>query len=149
MKPITYRIAILNDFEGTLSLMKALWPDSDHDELARDFAACLADIHQDVVLALDEDALIGFAWCSIRNDYVEGSSTSPVGYLEGIYVVEAYRVQGIARELCSRCENWAKDQGCSEFASDCELDNVISARFHENIGFTEANRIVCFIKSIG
>ena len=34
---------------------------------------------------------IGFAQCTLRNDYVEGSSSSPVGYLEGIYVKDEYR----------------------------------------------------------
>ena len=31
----------------------------------------------------------------VRHDYVEGCETSPVGYLEGVSVHEAYRHQGI------------------------------------------------------
>ena len=34
------------------------------------------------------------------------------------------------------------------FASDCELDNAGSLQFHIAMGFTEANRIICFTKRI-
>ena len=46
------------------------------------------------------------------------------------------------------CEKWAKEKGCSEFASDCDLDNDVSLAFHINMGFTEVNRIICFTKQI-
>ena len=47
-----------------------------------------------------------------------------------------------------RGEKWAKDKHCSEFASDCELTNDDSRKFHIATGFTEANRIICFRKTI-
>ena len=90
----------------------------------------------------------GFAQCQLRHDYVEGTDTSPVGYLEGIYVLPEHRSQGLARELLARCEQWAREQGCTEFASDCELDNDGSLAFHLKMGFTEANRIICFTKKL-
>ena len=79
---------------------------------------------------------------------MEGTKTTPVGYLEGIFIREEYRKQGYAKKLLSKCEEWAKEQGCSEFASDCELENEISIEFHIKMGFEEANRIVCFKKSL-
>ena len=66
---------------------------------------------------------IGLALVSLRHDYVEGCITSPVGYLEGICVKEEYRNKGIASILCKECEKWAKEKGCVEFASDCEINN--------------------------
>jgi aminoglycoside 6'-N-acetyltransferase I len=99
-------------------------------------------------LAFAESAAIGFAQCQLRRDYVEGTESTPVGYLEGIYVTEGYRKQGIARALLQACEGWAKEQGCREFASDCELTNLESLKFHLNVGFEEANRIICFAKKI-
>ena len=95
-----------------------------------------------------DDKPIAFAQCQLRHDYVEGTENSPVGYLEGIYVQEKYRKKGYARELLSVCENWAKEKGCTEFASDCELDNIDSFRFHMALGFEEANRIICFRKDL-
>ena len=46
------------------------------------------------------------------------------------------------------CEMWAKNMGCTEFASDCELDNTNSLKFHMAMGFCEANRIICFKKNL-
>ena len=46
------------------------------------------------------------------------------------------------------CEMWAKNMGCTEFASDCELDNTNSLKFHMAMGFGEANRIICFKKNL-
>ena len=89
-----------------------------------------------------------FAQCQLRRDYVEGTDTSPVGYLEGVFVLGEYRLRGYAKELLSCCENWAKQKHCSEFASDCELENDVSLRFHIAMGFEEANRIICFRKDI-
>ena len=63
-------------------------------------------------------------------------------------VAEEYRSRGIAREMLAACENWAREQGCREFASDCELSNAQSLRFHLKVGFTEANRIICFTKRL-
>lgn len=82
------------------------------------------------------------------SDYVEGTATSPVGYLEGIFIKPEYRNKGLARELIKACEEWAKEKGCKEFASDCELHNEESRRFHMATGFDEANRIICFVKKI-
>ena len=72
---------------------------------------------------------IAFAHCQLRHDYVEGTESSPVGYLEGIFVEEAYRRKGFAADLLAECERWAREKGCSEFASDCELDNEESLKF--------------------
>lgn len=79
---------------------------------------------------------------------MEGTESSPVGYLEGIFVEEKYRKNGYAKELLLSCEIWAKDKGCIEFASDCELVNNESLLFHMSMGFIEANRIICFKKKI-
>ena len=79
---------------------------------------------------------------------VEGTDSSPVGYLEGIFVLEEYKKRGYAKELLGECQNWAKDQGCFEFASDCELDNEDGLKFHLKMGFAEANRIICFTKRL-
>ena len=91
---------------------------------------------------------VGFAQCGLRADYVEGTETSPVGYLEGVFVKEEYRNHGYAKGLLLYCEEWAKYMGCTEFASDCELENIGSLKFHIAMGFAEANRIICFKKKI-
>ena len=59
-----------------------------------------------------------------------------------------YRKLGYAAEMLACCENWAKERRCTEFASDCELENSGSYEFHTAMGFEEANRIICFRKSL-
>lgn len=61
---------------------------------------------------------------------------------------EEYRKRGVARDMLEACQKWAKGQGCAEFASDCELDNEDSLKFHIKMGFVEANRIICFTKKL-
>ena len=97
---------------------------------------------------VEGDTIVGLALCSLRFDYVEGCKYSPVGFLEGIIVDEEYRLKDIAKNLCTKCEEWAKKKGCKEFASDCTLTNTDSIRFHLNIGFQEANRIIHFKKKL-
>jgi len=89
-----------------------------------------------------------FLSLSLRHDYVEGTKSSPVGYIEGIYVSPNFRNKGIAQELINFAKKWARDNNCSQLASDCELGNLASEAFHKSIGFKEANRIICFTMDI-
>ena len=142
------RKASLQDIPAVTELALLLWPDLDREEMASEFAALIQDPDGALFLALSEDVPIGFAQCQLRQDYVEGTSSSPVGYLEGIFVRESHRNLGFARLLLAACEVWAKEKGCREFASDCELENRNSLQFHLRVGFTEANRIICFTKQL-
>ena len=135
------------DLPEVVGLSLQLWPENDRQEMAQEFRELLQREDAAVFLALDEKA-VGFAQCQLRQDYVEGTQSSPVGYLEGIFVAEPYRNQGYARDLLTACEAWARGKGCIEFASDCELGNDASLAFHLNVGFEEANRIICFTKKL-
>ncbi|MBD5468404.1 MAG: GNAT family N-acetyltransferase [Lachnospiraceae bacterium] len=125
-----------------------MWEDNTISELASEFAELIESEDAACFIWYEEDKPIGFAQCQLRQDYVEGTETSPVGYLEGIFIQEEFRHKGYAKELLQECEKWAKGKNCSEFASDCELDNVNSLKFHLAMGFEEANRVICFRKDI-
>ena len=117
-------------------------------ELAAEFAVLTASSEAACFLAFDRDTPIGFAQCQLRHDYVEGCETSPVGFLEGIYVAEGHRLSGTGRALLNACERWSREQGCTEFASDCELDNTVSHAWHMKNGFTEMGRTIWFAKKL-
>ena len=125
-----------------------MWDSHTAEELETEFTETLKDRQAAFFIKYQHDLPVGFAQCGLRTDYVEGTETSPVGYPEGIFVKEGYRKNGYARELLCACEAWAKNRGCTEFASDCELDNTQSLQFHLNVGFEEANRILCFCKKL-
>lgn len=132
----------------TAELAHLLWPDADRKELVDEFELLADSDDGAVFLAFEKNEPVGFAQMGLRHDYVEGCESNPVGYLEGIYVKAEYRGRGIARELLRACEDWARESGCHEFASDCELTNEESLRFHLNTGFRETNRIICFLKKL-
>ena len=142
------RKAEIKDLHILSELACQLWPDNTVEEMRLEFSEIITKTDAAFFLAYVEETAIGFAQCQLRHDYVEGADSSPVGYLEGIYVAEEYRKHGIARELLSACESWAKSKGCTEFASDCELTNSESLAFHLRMGFLEANRIICFTKRL-
>lgn len=141
------RIAHDGDVMTAAALAKQLWPHHTLVELEEEMRDYMAE-DACILLAEREGEAVGFAQCGLRRDYVEGTDSRPVGYLEGIFVEAPYRRRGIAAALVSACEQWAKARGCSQFASDCELDNELSIAFHNHVGFAEANRIVCFVKDI-
>ena len=125
-----------------------MWEDNTIEGLTEELAEIIASPESAVFLLYDGEKAIGFAQCQLRHDYVEGTDSSPVGYLEGIFVEAAHRSKGYAKELLKQCENWAKEMGCTEFASDCELENTGSLAFHLKMGFEEANRVICFTKRL-
>ena len=140
--------AIEQDAAVLAGLACLLWPNHDAAELLEEFAELLKSEGAACFLACEAGVPAGFAQCQLRHDYVEGTQTSPVGYLEGIFVLPEFRRQGLAGELLAACEDWAREQGCKEFASDCELENNASLNFHLRMGFAEVNRIVCFTKML-
>ncbi len=130
-------------------LRTALWPEapSDHPvEIAAYFAGPPDDAAC-FVAEVDGDGVLAFAEVGLRR-YAEGCTTSPVGFLEGIYVEPGARRMGVARALATACEAWSRSMGCTEFASDRAVDNEASGAFHRAIGFEEVHTIVCYRKAI-
>lgn len=132
---------------GWLQLRMALWPADRAEHLqemqelcaqAGRYAQFLAYSHLGEPQGLVEVAL--------RSDYVNGTESSPVGFLEGLYVDPAFRKQGIAALLVQAAEQWAKRQGCTEMASDALLENTASHAMHRALGFEETERVVYFRK---
>lgn len=85
-----------------------MWQDSTISDLEHEFEQIINSNNAVVFMNFIDVNPIGFAQCQLRTDYVEGTETSPVGYLEGIFILEEYRNKGYAKELLSACENWAK-----------------------------------------
>ena len=148
MNNISYRKATLDDIQTTTEIALLLFDEHTFDEIFEENSELLTKDSEVMFLAFDGKKTVGFSHCSLRYDYVEGTHGGIIGYLEGIYVLPEYRKQGIAKTLVTICEKWAKDKGCSEFASDCQLNNTDSYNFHMRIGFEEVNRMICFVKNL-
>jgi aminoglycoside 6'-N-acetyltransferase I len=134
------------DRDSWLRMRNALWLESAHEgEIDRYFAAEAREPAA-VLLAFDPVA-IGFIELSIR-PYAEGCETDRVAFVEGWYVDPDVRGTGAGAALIRAAEEWARSQGCTEIASDTEVDNVSSAAAHVALGFEEAAVVRCFRKSL-
>ena len=141
-------IAEKEHVQAAAELTGKLWPGHTEEEMQECVLEYMDDPEKTVLLAKEEGVFCGICLASLRHDYVEGTEGSPVGYLEGIYVEEEHRNLDTARALLMGAQQWAKKKGCREFASDCELVNEDSLRFHLAMGFEEANRIICFTRKL-
>lgn len=148
---ITIRNATKADANAWLELRHALWPEASLDEHRDEIASFLAGAAREplaVLLAQGNDGrIVGFVELSIR-PYAEGCSSDRVAFLEGWYVEPESRRLGIGKALVAAAERWGIAQGCTEFASDTQVDNEISRAAHGDCGFTEVGVIRCFMKEL-
>lgn len=135
---------------GWLRLRQALWPDcarEQHLEEMKHFIANPQRYVQFVAYSARREA-VGLAEASVRSDYVNGTQSSPVGFLEGLYVVPAARRRGVAAALVAQVADWVRRAGCRELACDAVLENSISHVVHQALGFQETERVVFFRRKL-
>ena len=150
MTMIEVRAATPADRAAWLRMRQLLWPDEtgSHASEIDTFFAGPRRMPLEAMIAFDAagDA-IGFAELSIRN-VAESCTTDRVAYLEGWFVDARWRRQGVGAALVRACEAWAREQGCTEFGSDTEIDNLDSAAAHVALGFTETEQLRTFLKRL-
>jgi len=136
------------DQPGWLDMRLALWPDATADDHRGYMAISLAQPERYLQLMMygENGQPLGFIEGSIRSDYVNGTESSPVGFVEGVYVAPVWRRKGVARQLYAAIGDWAKARGCRELASDALVDNEVSQRAHRALGFRETERVVYFTR---
>lgn len=151
---IEIRPAVPADAVRWTEMRTALWPEQSSAGHAAEIAAyfagterAVADPEAVLVAEAPGRGVIGFAELTLRS-HAESCTTSPVGFLEGWYVAPEYRGRGVGRALMAAAEAWARAQGCREFASDTELENMASVAAHRALGFEEVAVIRCFRKSL-
>jgi aminoglycoside 6'-N-acetyltransferase I len=91
---------------------------------------------------------VGLVEASVRHEYVNGTESSPVAFLEGLYVVSQAHRKGIAASLMATVCEWAKAARCGELASDAVLENSIAHVVHRALGFEETERVVFFRRKL-
>ncbi|MEH6415696.1 aminoglycoside 6'-N-acetyltransferase [Pseudomonas sp. CGJS7] len=147
-EPWRVRAVVRGDEPRWAQLRAQLWPEQPLADLAEELGDWFEDARLAAFVAEDAQGLCGFAEASIRSDYVNGTESSPVAFLEGWYVSPAHRGAGIGRGLIAAVEAWGRERGCRELASDALLDNVDSHRAHEACGFEETERVVYFRRAL-
>ena len=148
---ISITVTTTEDAADWAAMRQALWPKDNPGIHGADIAKLLATPGDTInfIARADHGRPAGFAEAGLRHDYVNGTESSPVAFLEGIYVAPAFRRTGVARQLVKAVEHWARQQGCNELASDTGITNIPSQKLHGALGFTETQRVVYFRKVLG
>jgi len=148
MTNITIRCATEADKSEWLRMRQALWPDHSAEVFILQSEEILSDTMQPVFVVERPDGKLGGFLEAGTRKYADGCDTSPVGYIEGWYVDEDLRGQGIGRALMKAAEEWARSQGLIEMASDTWLENEVSIQAHKKLGYEEMERLVHFAKKL-
>ena len=151
---VCIKLAQLSDRDQLARMREALWPQSSAEEHARELTLILEGhppVTTPLIILVAETAdrtLAGFLEVDLRS-HADGCNPSrPVGYVEGWYVAEDHRRRGIAKKLLAAAEDWARSQDCIEMASDTWIDNEVSQRAHEALGYEVVDRCVHYRKTL-
>ena len=156
MDDVQIRPAQEADLEQLARMCEALWPRASAAEHAEELRLLLRG-KADLVLTMPlmifvaetrDGRLVGFVEVDLRS-HADGCNPSrAVGYVEGWYVAEDFRRSGVGKKLIAKAEEWARSHGCVEMGSDAVIDNEMSQRAHEALGYEAVDRCVHYRKKL-
>ncbi len=138
-----FHLATLADFSTWHRLREELYDDLDPDHSETEIRRISEDPNLTTYLIFNESEMepIGMLELSLRN-IVDGCISSPVAYIDGLYVTEKWQGRGLGPQVLDFAKKWAREQGCSELAVDTELGNERAQKFYLRQGFEETFRVV-------
>jgi aminoglycoside 6'-N-acetyltransferase I len=151
---IKIRRAKPSDLRTLGKMRNQLWPESSIEHHTEELVPILAGKSPGVmplVYFVAEDAngeVVGFVEVGLRSTADGCDWARAVGYVEGWYVAESHRRRGVGAELIAAAENWAREQGCTEMASDTQIDNTQSLQAHLRLGYEISERSILFRKKL-
>lgn len=153
MSAPTVRRATEADLDLLKPMRQDLWddltPEENDKELRTRMSGHTPTGMATVVLIAELDGEpVGFMSVDLRSAADGCDWNHPVAYVEGWYVKPRIRRKGVGRALIAAAEEWAREQGCIEFASDTWIENDSSRRAHEAAGFEEVDRVVHYRKRL-
>jgi len=156
MNHIQIRPAHASDLAQLASMFEELWPKTSGEEHARELRLILAGNTVAVlttplaifVAEASDGALAGFVEVDLRSHADGCNPLQPTGYIEGWYVAEHYRHRGVGKKLIAVAEDWARSHKCIEMASDALIDNALSQKAHEALGYEVVDRCVHYRKRL-
>jgi aminoglycoside 6'-N-acetyltransferase I len=150
---VRIRAAERTDGAELARLRAMLWPEASAEEHRRELEQVLTNAAPPMATVIfvaecENEMLVGFLETGLRS-HADGCDPSrAVGFIEGWYVLEGYRRQGIGKSLVTAAEEWARGEGCREMASDTLIENDSSQKAHEALGYAVVDRCVHYRKSL-
>ncbi len=154
VETVRLRFAQPLDLDELARMFSELWPDSPIQEHRAELVRLLSgDTPGAMPLAIlvavvDDHSLAGFVEVDLRSHADGCDPAIPAGYVEGWYVSAAYRRTGVGARLLAAAEDWARAHGCIEMASDTWLENNVSQKAHEKLGYEPVDRCVHYRKKL-
>ncbi len=148
------REARAQDREQLAEMRALLWPDEGPDQHLAEVDAMLATGLYGTVAAVilvaesEGGGLAGFLEASLRSHADGCDPAHSVGFIEGWFVRQECRGEGIGKDLVRAAEMWARARGCRDMASDALVDNLESQQAHVALGFEVVDRCVHFRKAL-
>ncbi len=142
---LKFQLATLDNFNTWHRFRSELYVDLDPAHSETEIKRMIDDpnLFSYLVFLDDIPKPVGMVEMSLRN-IVDGCISSPVAYIDGLYVIEKYQGRGFGKELIQFIKNWAREQGCTELGVDTEPENERAQKFYLREGFEETFRIVQF-----
>ena len=137
-----------SDRDGVALMRALLWPDASVEEHRKELDHVSGSLPSVILVADDDGTAVAFLEVGLRSHADGCDPARPVGFVEGWFVEEAYRLRGLGGELMRAAEEWARAQGCLEMASDTWIDHEVSQRAHQALGFEVVDRCVHFRKPL-
>ncbi len=141
--------ADLEDLSTLTNLLERLYQTGDYSSLEKENKELLNNPNHLFYLAKINELPIAAAHFSIRYEYINGKKgEGAVAFLEGIFVEEAYRRQGIGLQLVNQILPRLKSKGITELLSDSLQENQAAHQFHLASGFKETQRVTFFHRDV-
>ena len=103
----------------------------DRGEIPREwFEELIASPYHDMLVAIDEDKVIGIATLSIHM----GPIIRKNAYLEDFVTDQNVRGKGVGSALWQEIVNWAKEKGCKNLEFTCGNGREVAQQFYKNHG---------------
>ena len=103
----------------------------DRGEIPREwFDELIASPYHDMLVAIDEDKVIGIATLSIHM----GPIIRKNAYLEDFVTDQNVRGKGVGSALWQEIVNWAKEKGCKNLEFTCGNGREVAQQFYKNHG---------------
>jgi ribosomal protein S18 acetylase RimI-like enzyme len=141
---VEVRPASAEDWQAFLVLADALYREFDEDRpprrrLMKLFDGAVAgDSSFKLFFAIVGDELCGMVSLAIAST-TQGAQC--FGYLDDVFVMEAYRGQGIGTRLMREALGYARRSGCVRVELGTRQDNLRARRLYERLGFEEVDGV--------